>query len=219
MRGTRQLLRAARSGLTISRPQTALRPRDGCAGAAHQSPAGEGPCVPHLAPSSWLHQPGPADTMGQGRPDRGTQNTSPAVAAKPPRAAGTHRPGDWLRVAGGGGEGTALPHSAGRSGTQGEAPAPAPSRRAASGPEAANCGQCHPAYRFPRVNTDCPGSGVSVRTTDQAGGVELGPRPAPSPAETPPSVPPTAPSLKGDHLLELNPQQHQPRACMSCRGH
>ena len=206
---TQGLLTAARSGLTTSPPQTALRdPGTGVQGLPHQRGAERAPCASFGSEVMGPTSPAPRDAMGQGRPDRGTQGPSPAVAAEPWRAAGANGPRNWL---GGGRKGLPVPDSARPGRTPGEAAAaiPAPERRAASGPEAANWGPCSRTYRLPRAKPYCPGSGMSVRTTEQAAGLCPRPRPqscrdsapthgpAPSLAETPPRVPPTPAKPEG----------------------
>lgn len=166
---TQGLLTAARSGLMTSPLQTALRdPGTGVQGLPHQRGAErgrEGPRVPHPAPRSSV----PPARPPQMQWDKAAQ-TEGCRALLPPwlPSFGELQVPTGLGTGSGGRKGLPVPDSARPSRTPGEAaaPIPGPERRAASGPEAANWGRCSPTYQLPRANTYCPGSGMSVRTTD-----------------------------------------------------
>lgn len=218
-----------------SSPDGTQGPRDGCAGSAPPERGREGPRVPHPSPRSSIPpaQPPPPDAMGQGHPDRGTQGPSPTVAAEPWRAAGANGPRNWLVGGGGEGrEGTAWPDPAG-SQERPQHPSPPPRGgwprvlRLPTG----ELGSVQPFRQ--RANIDCPGSGMSVRTTDQAGGLCPRPRPQPCRDTALPPAPPrpqrcrdsaqrpahTRQVRRATTSLPWGPQQHQPRARVSCRRH
>ena len=140
-------------------------PRDGCAGAAPPERGREGPCVPHPAPRSSV----PPARPPQMQWDKAAE-TEGRRALLPPwlPSFGELQVPTGLGTGSGGRKGLPVPDSARPGRTPGEAaaPIPAPERRAASGPEAANWGPCSRTYQLPRVNTYCPGSGMSVRMTD-----------------------------------------------------
>lgn len=91
----------------LSPADGAQGPRDGCAGAAPPERGREGqrgaPCASSGSEVIGPTSPASPDAMGQGRPDRGMQGPSPALAAELWRAAGADGPRNWL----GGEEGTA----------------------------------------------------------------------------------------------------------------